>query len=186
MPGPGFGPCEVCGVETNKRCSACVQVSIELFFCSSEHQKLVSRERRTLWARAATGLTDTASLRPAGLESSQDLVRTRYFDQPQTLRSSAFEQGRDGQRQPALHEAVHHSIRDDNSAKRLDLAVRFASNRMSTVFYRCGSSTTFPDTLLYARRSISVASKARSRATRLCAGRPGSSPPVAPLTSGGS
>jgi hypothetical protein len=72
MPGPGFGPCEVCGVETNKRCSACVQVGIELFFCSSEHQKLVSRERRTLWARAATGLTDTASLRPAGLESSQD------------------------------------------------------------------------------------------------------------------
>ena len=91
MPGPGFGPCEVCGVETNKRCSACVQVGIELFFCSSEHQKLVGWESRPLWARAATGLTDTASLHAAGLESSQDLVRTRHVDQPQALRGTTIE-----------------------------------------------------------------------------------------------
>ncbi|BGP47613.1 hypothetical protein JCM10450v2_003478 [Rhodotorula kratochvilovae] len=33
--------CLVCGEETKNRCSACQKAGIDLFFCSTEHQKLV-------------------------------------------------------------------------------------------------------------------------------------------------
>ncbi|GAA5855895.1 hypothetical protein JCM9279_001163 [Rhodotorula babjevae] len=34
-------PCEVCGVLTTQKCSACESAGISLFFCSRDHQKLV-------------------------------------------------------------------------------------------------------------------------------------------------
>ncbi|BGP07582.1 hypothetical protein JCM10049v2_003420 [Rhodotorula toruloides] len=43
-----LGQCIVCGVETNKRCSACTKVGHSLFFCSPEHQKLVWHNHRRI------------------------------------------------------------------------------------------------------------------------------------------
>ena len=33
--------CLVCGEKTKNRCSSCVKAGIDLYFCSTEHQKLV-------------------------------------------------------------------------------------------------------------------------------------------------
>ncbi|GAA5944639.1 hypothetical protein JCM3775_005861 [Rhodotorula graminis] len=41
-------PCEVCGVETVHRCSACVEAGISLFFCGKDHQKLVWPAHKTV------------------------------------------------------------------------------------------------------------------------------------------
>ncbi|GAA5846276.1 hypothetical protein JCM9279_005885 [Rhodotorula babjevae] len=45
---PVAQPCEVCGVETTQRCSACVKAGIDLFFCSKDHQKLVWPAHKTV------------------------------------------------------------------------------------------------------------------------------------------
>lgn len=34
-------PCAVCGEKTAKRCSECAKAGVDLYFCSSAHQKLV-------------------------------------------------------------------------------------------------------------------------------------------------
>ncbi|TNY17218.1 hypothetical protein DMC30DRAFT_133522 [Rhodotorula diobovata] len=34
------GPCLVCGKKSTNRCSNCAKASIDLFFCSTAHQKL--------------------------------------------------------------------------------------------------------------------------------------------------
>ncbi|GAA6033065.1 hypothetical protein JCM8097_000128 [Rhodosporidiobolus ruineniae] len=41
MTPPTSGACCVCGQETTRRCSACGKAGLSLYFCSSEHQKLV-------------------------------------------------------------------------------------------------------------------------------------------------
>ncbi|BGP39583.1 hypothetical protein JCM10449v2_003534 [Rhodotorula kratochvilovae] len=39
-------PCEIRGKETTQRCSACAITGVDLFFCSTEHQKLVWRAHK--------------------------------------------------------------------------------------------------------------------------------------------
>ncbi|GAA6010655.1 hypothetical protein JCM10207_007787 [Rhodosporidiobolus poonsookiae] len=41
MSAPPTGECLMCGAESNQRCSACGAAELDLFFCSTEHQKLL-------------------------------------------------------------------------------------------------------------------------------------------------
>ncbi|GAA6010669.1 hypothetical protein JCM10207_007795 [Rhodosporidiobolus poonsookiae] len=41
MSTPPTGQCLMCGAETTQRCSACAAAELDLFFCSTEHQKLL-------------------------------------------------------------------------------------------------------------------------------------------------
>ena len=51
MSSHGEKKCCVCGAPSTMRCSACSKAGVDLYFCSAEHQKLVSIARR-VWGRA--------------------------------------------------------------------------------------------------------------------------------------
>ncbi|GAA5938591.1 hypothetical protein JCM3775_002167 [Rhodotorula graminis] len=93
---PAPQPCEVCGVETTRRCSACVKAGISLFFCGKDHQKLIWPAHKTVcgpgkahpfmveplsdeevaWVRGELGTTSLAS----GVTLSQELVDLSQSD----------------------------------------------------------------------------------------------------------
>jgi len=75
------GECVVCGKETVTRCSACAKSGTEwMFFCSTEHQKLVSSSRPLLSARIRA-----ESSAYIDLEGTQTSLRRQVKSFPNTF-----------------------------------------------------------------------------------------------------
>ncbi|TNY21916.1 hypothetical protein DMC30DRAFT_415566 [Rhodotorula diobovata] len=72
-------PCVVCGTPTATRCSACATTGVDLFFCSTRHQKLVWSAHRTM---CGPGKAHPLVAPPLSGDELQLVLDTSYHDLP--------------------------------------------------------------------------------------------------------
>ncbi|GAA5914397.1 hypothetical protein JCM8208_002839 [Rhodotorula glutinis] len=92
-------PCEVCGVETTRRCSSCLEAGISLFFCGKDHQKLVWPGHKTVCGPGRAHPFVIVALSDSELAWAKGHLDVRLASGEMTLREEAEIMG--GNREPA-------------------------------------------------------------------------------------